>query len=82
MPERKAPAVEAHDELLFSLAEALARQLPRRKRARFVRDWLAITAALEGAATPIKDGATEAARKLAAAKVRDRTPALLARLVE
>lgn len=81
MANHKAEAVEAHDELLFSLAEALARQLPKRRRARFVRDWLKITASAEGRATPLRDGALEAARKAAATKVRERTPGLLSRLI-
>lgn len=78
---RKGASVDPTEELLFSLAEAMARQLPKKRRPRFVRDWLAITAELEGGATLIK-GTSGEARKLAAQMVRDRTPALLSRLVE
>lgn len=81
MASTKASDVDLNDELVFSLAEALARQLPRRKRARFVRDWLGITGALEGGATPFRDGATSAARRAAAVKVRDRATELVTKLL-
>lgn len=80
MASTKASDVDLNDELVFSLAVALGRQLPRRKRLRFVREWLKITAAGEAAATPIKDGATEAVRRATAAKVRGRSSELLTKL--